>query len=187
MPDVNPSRRYAKALLAIAVEDNSIDSLAGELDRVIEAITAEGNMLLGALENPVVTAEERANVLNAVLPRLQLGPIATNFLMLVSDRGRFGLVPEIIDVFRGMVDERSGRIRVAVTTVEPLTPQLEGEIRAAFEKATGKAVILDSSIDPSLIGGLVARIGSKVYDASIRSRLEDIKHRLTDAQVAAEA
>jgi F-type H+-transporting ATPase subunit delta len=74
-----------------------------------------------------------------------------------------------------------------VSTVDPLSPQLEGELKAAFATATGKTIVLDARIDPSLIGGMVARIGGRVYDASIRSRLEDVKHRLINAQAAPEA
>lgn len=187
MSDTNAARRYARALVHLAAEDDQSDAISTDLARLVELLHGEGSELFEVLRNPAFTLAERAEVLQAVLPRLGVQPATRNFLLLLNERGRASLLPEIERIVREMLDERAGRIRVEVATVEPLTPQLENELRTAFESATGKTVVLDARIDPSLIGGLQARIGGRVYDASIRARLEDMKHRLINAPAAPEA
>ena len=81
-----------------------------------------------------------------------------------------------------LADKHNGRVRVSVTTAEALTPALESEIRAALEQTTGKTVLVDHTIDPSLIGGMIARVGGTVYDSSLRTRLASLKHALTVAE-----
>lgn len=187
MSDANIARRYARALVELAEGSHTADAVGRDLDNVVETLLAHDGELFRALSNPVFTAEERKGVLNVLLPKLGVGDLTRRFLLLVSERGRLGSIPTIRDLYTEMMDDHAGRVRVSVSTVDPLTPQLEGELKAAFASATGKSIVLDAQIDPSLIGGMVARIGGRVYDASIRSRLEDIKHRLINAQVAPEA
>jgi F-type H+-transporting ATPase subunit delta len=187
MSDSNIARRYARALVELATEAGNADAVERDLANVVDTLLAHDGELFKALSNPVFTAEERGKVLNVVLPRLGASDLSRRFLMLVSERGRLGSIVEIRDIYTSTMDERAGRVRVRVSTVDPLSPQLEGELKAAFATATGKTIVLDARIDPSLIGGMVARIGGRVYDASIRSRLEDIKHRLINAQAAPEA
>ncbi len=187
MAELNAARRFAAALESLAVEADAAETVGDDLASLLEALQSEGGELFRALTNPVITVEERAGVLGAILPRLSLQQLTQNFVRLLSDRGRMGLLPDITRVYTELMDARLGRVRVLVSTVDPLSPQLEAELTAAFEKATGKTVLLDARIDTSLLGGLVARIGSRVYDASLRRRLEDLKHRLINAPALAEA
>jgi F-type H+-transporting ATPase subunit delta len=187
MADLNAARRWAEALIELAVEARNEDAVQRDLVEVVEAVTGEGGALLKALASPVYDVEERKAVLGSVLGRIGVQPLSSNFLRLLVDRGRIGLLPEIAQVYREHIDERAGRLRVQVTTVDPLSPELERELQAAFAKATGKSVVLDTRLDKSLIGGLVARIGGRVYDASLRTRLEDIRSRLVHAQALPEA
>lgn len=187
MSDASGARRYARALMELGAEAGVEETIERDLTAVVEAFTDEGGELLSALCNPVFSFPERKKVLDVVLPRLGVHPLTQSFLSLVAERGRMAWLPAIHVDFSRMMDTRAGRVRVSVSTVDPLSPGLEAELKTAFEKSTGKTVVLDARIDPSLIGGMVARIGGRVYDASIRSRLEDIKHRLINAQAAPEA
>jgi F-type H+-transporting ATPase subunit delta len=181
------ARRYASAFLELAKEADQVAVLGEDLDETLQAVRAEGGELMRVLSNPVFTADERRAVLNAVIPALELQPVAANLLRLLVDKGRFGLLPELVDIYHQEADRLAGRLRVGITTAEPLSDDLAGEIRAALARATGSEVVLDLSVDPDLIGGLVARVGGKVYDASMRARLEDLKQRLIQGTTPAQA
>jgi F-type H+-transporting ATPase subunit delta len=187
MADVNAADRYAQALVELAESGGKAQVIEVDLQRFLDLIDGDGAELGRALRSPVFSADERTALLDAVLPRLGVNPLTSNFLRLISDRGRMAMLTDICRIYVEMMDVRAGRLRVRISTVDPLTPQLEAELKSAFEKSTGKTVLLDARIDPSLIGGLVARVGDRVYDASIKSRLLDIKHRLINASATPEA
>ncbi len=185
MGDRTAARRYARAFLELAESNGNTDRLVKDLTDLTAAL--RGTELWTVLCSPVFSVEERKSVLKAVSPRLGLQPLTENLLNLALDKGRFGDLPEITAAFNEMADEKANRARVVVETAEPLTPQLESEIKAALGRITGKQVVLQPVVKPELIGGMVARVGSRVYDASVRSRLEDIRQKLISAQVPAEA
>jgi F-type H+-transporting ATPase subunit delta len=187
MGDRSIARRYAKALIDVAGEANQVEAITNDLARLAEASRNNGGELFHALSNPVFTVDERKHVLDAVLSRLGVQRTTRNVLMLLLDKGRFNALPEVAEEYAAMADSRANRARVVVETAEPMSPQLEAEVRASLERVTGKAVVLQTRVNPDLIGGMVARVGSKVYDASIRARLEDIRQKLVRAQLPAEA
>lgn len=187
MPDVSAARRWAQALDALAVEAGNADAVLSDLTKVATAVSGEGAPLMQALQSPLFTVAERKAVLGDVLTRLKVKGVVSSFLHLLVDRGRFGALPAIVDEATRLSDARAGRVRVQVTTVDPLSEDLHAALAAAFSKATGKAVVLEPSTDPTLIGGLVARVGSRVYDASLRTRLEDLKNRLIHTAALPEA
>lgn len=178
------ARRYAQALIELSESEGALDAVGESLDRFLSLANAGDRQLAGALESPVFTSEERRAVLSKVLPKLSLHPLAVNILYLVNDKGRMALLPAIVRAYRDIADQRAGRVRALVETAEPLTPQLEIEVRAALEVMTGKTVIFESRVNPDLIGGIVARVGDKVYDGSIRSRLEQIRQSLLRSPTA---
>lgn len=182
MSDANVAQRYAEALMDVAAESGRIDRVADDLAEVERALLAHDGLLMGALASPVFTAEEREAVLGAVIPRLELEGVTANFLRVLGKNRRFGAFRAMREAFDALADARSGRVRVKVTTASPLTPQLELEIKAALEATTGKVVLVEHAIDPSLIAGMVARIGGTVYDSSLRTRLQQLQHHLVVAQ-----
>lgn len=187
MSDGSTARRWAKALDGLAVESGEADAVFADLSKVSTALAGEGKALLDALSSPLFSAEERRGVLDAVLVKLRVSGTVASFLRLLADRGRFGLLPAVVAEATQLADARAGRVRVQVTTVDALTPALEKELAAAFGRLTGKTVVLESKVDPSLLGGLVARVGSRVYDASLKSRLSDLSNRLLHASGLPEA
>lgn len=177
------ARRYAAAFLSLAAELDQVEALGKDLDSALEAARSDGGILLRVLSNPVFTGDERRAVLDALLPQMGLQPMTANLLKLMVDRGRFGALPDLVAIYHDEADALAGRLRVQVSTADPLTPELERDIRAALQASTGKQIVLDTDVDPSLIGGLVARVEGKVYDASVRARLDALKHRLITGQV----
>ncbi|MEQ1566264.1 MAG: ATP synthase F1 subunit delta [Myxococcota bacterium] len=177
------ARRYAQALMDV-VGDEDLDGIAAALDRVV-AVTEQAERQLGeVLESPVFTVVERRAVIDQVVGKLKLPALVTNLVRLANDKRRMALLPGIASAFRDLADRRAGRVRVTVMTAEPLTPPLEAEVRAALEAMTGKSVIVRTEVRPDLIGGLVAKIGDKVYDSSLRTRLELIQQQLLSSPVA---
>lgn len=183
MPDTSVARRYAQALIEIAAEAEATDAVRSDLERFEVLLDQAEALLRRTLCSPVFTTEERSAVLDVVLPRLGVHKLTSNVLHLVNDKGRMLAVSEIIDEFHALADERAGRVRVTVHTAEPLTSQIEAEVRAALEAATGHTVVLQTLVDPELLGGMIARVGGKVYDSSLRTRLENIKQALLGAQM----
>ena len=187
MADRSAARRYARAFIELAQENNAVDALGTELQRLVAACHVGDQLMLRLLCNPAFSQAERLTVLDAVVPLLSLSPLTSNLIHLMVEKERIACLPDVLELYSETADELSGRVRVRVATAEPMTPQLESEVRIALENVTGKNVILQAEVDAALIGGMVARVGSKVYDASIKTRLIDIKSRLINAQVPAEA
>ncbi len=187
MGDRSIARRYATAFIALAAENRAVDKLGEDLTKALALMDANDGQLYTALSNPVFTSEERKAVLAKVVPMVKLKALTRNMLNLMLDNGRFALLRDVVEVYSEMADDKAGRARVLVETAEPLTPQLESEVRTMLESVTGKTVTIETKVSPELIGGIVARIGSRVYDASIRTRLENVKTALLNASTAADA
>ena len=187
MADRSAARRYARAFIELAQEANTVDASGEEVQAFLQACHQNDGELMRVLNNPAFSQGERISVLKSVLKALKLSDLSSNLLHVMMEKKRIAALPDMIEFYSDAADELSGRVRVKVSTAEPLTPQLEAEVRLALEKVTGKQVVLQPEVDEELIGGLVAKVGSKVYDASIRTRLSDIKSRLLNAKTPAEA
>ncbi len=170
-------RRYAKALLQIGVATKSFDALGRELDRAAETI-ARSSELKEALDNPIFPAGKRRLVLEELARRLALSTTVRNLLLLLLEKGRIAVLPDIARAHRELVDEQAGRARAILTSAAPLDPAVEVQIKTALERQTGKTVILDKKIDPTLIGGVVAQVGDLVFDGSLRTQLERVRAEL---------
>ncbi len=191
MADGSLARRYARAVLSIARDQPNVvattDAFASELAGFAEVLDLSNGELRGVLANPGITQGERRAVLDAVLPSMNLSPTVANLLRLLLDKGRFAVLPEIRVQYMAMADELAGRVRATVSTARALTPALAAEVQASLEKATGKTVLVTFTVDSSLIGGMVAKVGDTVFDASVRSRLTAVQQSLTSSGTVAEA
>ena len=187
MADRSLARRYATAFIQLATEANLVDQLGDELQSFYKLVSAHDGALFHALSTPVFTIEERRAVLHEVLHRVSLKGLTANLLGLLLEKGRFSNLPLVVETYNDLAHKRANRVVVKVSTAEPLTPQLEAEVRVALEKVTQKTVLLETQVDPSLIGGMVARLGGTVYDASIRNRLLTLREALLQAQEPAQA
>lgn len=179
MTEGSVPRRYARALFELGMEAGIPDRLGGDLERFV-ALTRLGDGALGAvMANPVYAKSERARVLEQVLPRLALHALTTSFLRLLLEKDRMALVGDILREYQAIADRQANRVRASVATAFELTPAMRDDVSRALTAATGKQVVLETTVDPSLLGGIVARVGSTLYDASLRTRLDRLQLSLS--------
>jgi F-type H+-transporting ATPase subunit delta len=164
-----------------------VDQLGADLARFADALDLGDGQLRVALENPGVTGTQKRAVMDAVLEKLGLHPMAANFLKLVIEKGRFLEFDGMHAAYGRMADELAGRVQAEVSTARALDTAMQAEVQAALSKTTGKQVAVTWTVDPALIGGLVAHVGDKVYDASVRARLDAMKRALIAGDSTAEA
>lgn len=170
------ARRYAKALVQLAAEEGAVEKFHGELAGVTALFSAQAE-LGSLLSNPAYGIEAKLDILRDIADRLSLSGTIRNFLLLLQERNRMSCLPAIFSSYCVLADELSGVVRPLITSALPLDDERVAEIKAALEKSTGKKVILTVEIDPSLIGGLITKIGDKVLDGSVKTqllRIEDI-------------
>lgn len=172
MTEGSVARRYARALLDLAREGGLLDRVDADLNAFVAATAGDLGVVLS---NPVFTPSERTAVLDAVLPRLALDPLTVTFLRLVLDKDRMGAIADIHRAYRALADVEANRVRATVTTAAAIDAATERQVVDALSAATGKTVVVTTKVDPSLLGGMVAQVGSRVYDASLRSRLEQLQ------------
>src|SRR5262245_44450208 len=170
------ARRYARAVLDIGIAKGTYEQLGKDLDD-LAAIYSGSRDLTEALTNPVFPMSRRRAVLEAILERAAVTPVTRNFVLLLLDRERIPYLPAIARELRAMVDERAGRVRAVVTSARALSDENVANIQAALEKVSGKKVLLERREDPTLLGGVVAKVADVVYDGSVRTQLESMRER----------
>ncbi|MFZ0987829.1 MAG: F0F1 ATP synthase subunit delta [Xanthobacteraceae bacterium] len=173
--------RYANALFELALETNAIEAVKTELDR-FDAIVADNADLTRLVRSPVFSAEEQLQALSAVLERMGIRGLAANFLKLAASNRRLFAVRDMIKAFRALVAQHKGEATAAVTVAEPLKDAHVDALRAALKAVSGKDVDLDVKVDPSILGGLVVKLGSRMVDSSLRAKLNAIKHAMKEAR-----
>lgn len=181
MADGSLARRYARALIEVGREEGRIDRLAQDIDTFVQTLDLGDAMLRRVLVNPGLTTLERRGVLDAVLARITLDPYVANFLKILVDKNRFEHLDEIALAYRQMADEAANRVRATVVTARSLDASMADRVRGSLAASTGKDIVLTQQVDPSILGGMVVRIGDKVYDASVRARLDSIEAALLRA------
>ena len=173
--------RYATALFELALEANAVEAVKADLDR-FDALVAESADLNRLVRSPVFSAEEQLQALSVVLDRVGISGLAANFFKLVAANRRLFAVHDMIKAFRALVAQHKGEATAAVTVAEPLKDQHVDALRAALKSVTGKDVDLDIKIDPAILGGLVVKLGSRMVDSSLRTKLNAIKIAMQEAR-----
>jgi F-type H+-transporting ATPase subunit delta len=168
------ARRYAKALLELGAENNSLDALVSDLDKIGRSYE-ESAELRRSLANPQVALQSKKAIVSELADKLGASPLARTALMLLADRRRLSLLPEIAQFLKEMTDLRAGLIRAVVTTAVPMSDAYYEKLRQTLERLTGRKVVLDKKTDPTIIAGVITRIGDRVLDGSIRARLASLK------------
>jgi F-type H+-transporting ATPase subunit delta len=166
--------RYATALFELAQDSGQVDAVAADLAR-FSAMIAESADLQRFLRSPVFTADEQASAIVALTAKAGIGGLAANFLRLVAAKRRLFAVEGMIAAFRSLVAQSKGIVTAHVTVAEPVSDARLAEIRASLEDVSGRTVEVDLKVDPSLIGGLVVKMGSRMVDASLRTKLNSIR------------
>ncbi len=171
--------RYATALFELARDANAIDTVNADLER-FDALIVESADLTRLLRSPVFTADEQSRALTAILARLGLSGIAANFLKVVAANRRLFAVRDMVRGFRALVARHKGEVTAQVTVAEPLAVPHVDAIKSALRSVTGKDVRVDVRVDPSVIGGLIVKLGSRMVDSSLRTKLNSIKHAMKE-------
>jgi F-type H+-transporting ATPase subunit delta len=173
--------RYATALFELALEEKKLDAVAADLDR-FKAMLDESTDLVRLVRSPVFGANEQEKALAAVLDKAKIGGLARKFLLIVTQKRRLFAVREIIGGFRAFVARHKGEVDAEVTVAEPLKEAHLDALKQSIAASAGKNVKLDVKVDPSIIGGLKVKIGSRMVDASLKTKLNSIRIAMKEAR-----
>ena len=167
------AERYAAALFELADEQHELDTVAGDL-RELRTMLHESTDLGRLLRSPVLSREDQAKAIAALGERAGLSRLTRDFLAVVAGNRRLFAVPAMIEAFLNQLAERRGEITAEVTTAQPLNDTQQNTLGEQLRRAVGRRVTIDVKVDPSLLGGMIVKVGSRMIDGSLKSRL----HRL---------
>lgn len=179
MTNRTAAKRYARALFDVALAEKTDLSildrqLAGFNDLLKQHPTLEKVLL-----NPAVPAPRKREAVAELTARVGISPVLAKLLVLLAARDRLILLPELLETFRARLMDHQKVVRAEVTTAMPLTPDRTKAIERSLTQVTGRTVRLTTRVAPEIIGGLVARIGSTIYDGSVTRQLEKMRQRLS--------
>jgi F-type H+-transporting ATPase subunit delta len=173
--------RYATALFDLALDLKSVDAVKADLDR-FDALLDESPDLLRLVRSPVFGAEEQARAIGAILDKAGITGLAGNFLKLVASNRRLFAVRDMIRDVRKLVARWKGEVGADVTVAERLSDAHLETLKSALRSVTGgKSIDLNVKVDPAIIGGLTVKLGSRMVDGSLRTKLNAIKHAMKEA------
>lgn len=173
------AERYASSLFELALEDKSIARVEAALAS-FEAMLAGSADLRRLIESPVFAADEQERAVSAILGKAKIDGLAGNFLRVVARNRRLFAVPGMIQAFRRIAAEHRGEVSADVTAAHALTAAQQNELKAALRSVAGKDVVINVTVDPSLLGGLVVRMGSRQIDTSLKTKLNSLKLALKE-------
>jgi len=177
MKNLTVSRRYAKALILIGKEDGRAEEYNSELESVVGLFDTQEDFER-ALTNPLFNKNNRKKVLEAVLAATDLSVIMKSFLTLLFDKGRIGFLREIASYYKDLADELKGVVKASIVSATELSSDAVDRIKEVLSKKTGKNIVLNVEQDPSLIGGVVTKIGDLVMDGSVKTQLINMRETL---------
>jgi F-type H+-transporting ATPase subunit delta len=174
--------RYAGALFELARDSKAIDAVKSDLDR-FDALLNESADLKRLVRSPVFGADEQLKALSVILDRAGISGLAANFLRVITTNRRLFAVHDMIRAYRALVARHRGEVTAEVTVAEPLNDSNLGALKDALKNVTGgKAIDLDVKVDPAIIGGLIVKVGSRMVDTSLRTKLNAIKFAMKEAR-----
>ena len=173
--------RYATALFDLALEEKALDKVRADLDRFDELVAGSAD-LNRLVRSPVFSADEQVKALTPILKQAGIEGISANFIKLVASNRRLFTIRGIIKAFRALVAIHKGEVSASVTLAEPPSDQQLASLKSALNAVTGKDVDLEVEVDPAIIGGLVVKLGSRMVDTSLRTKLNSIKTAMKEAR-----
>jgi F-type H+-transporting ATPase subunit delta len=171
--------RYATALFELALDANAIDAVKADLEG-FDALVASNADLARLVRSPVFTAEEQTKALSAIIDRSGMSGLAAKFLKFVASNRRLFAVREMIVAYHRLVARHKGELTAEVTVAAPLGAANLRAVNEALNAVTGKTVAVEVLVDPTIIGGLVVKLGSRMVDSSLRAKLNAIKHAMKE-------
>jgi F-type H+-transporting ATPase subunit delta len=165
--------RYASALFDLARDERQIDAVGHSLDR-LKAALAESRDLQGLVSSPLVSRAAAGQALAAAAPSLGLDPLSARFMAVLARNGRLQQLPEVIRIFGTLAAEHRGETTAEVISARPLDDDQVAALKSQLGARVGRTIRIDARVDPSILGGIVVRLGSQMIDASIRTKLNTL-------------
>ena len=172
--------RYARALFDVSVKDRDPQQVDAELARFSDLVDGHETLRRLLLSPALPTARKRAIVAELLVRLGEVLPPVSKLVMLLAERDRFGLLPDILRSYRARLRDHLGVVQAQVTTAKPLTPERTAAIKQRLADASGCKVSLTTNVEPELLGGVVARVGTTVYDASVVRHLERMRETFVE-------
>ena len=173
------AERYASSLFELALEAGSIDAVGADLDK-FQSLLDQSDDLKRLIASPVFSAEDQAKAITAITDKAGISGLVGNFLKVVANNRRLFAVPGMISAYRVIAAEHRGEITAEVTSAHALDEAQETELKAALKSVTGKDVAVSVTVDPSILGGLIVKVGSRQIDSSLRTKLSTLKLALKE-------
>ena len=166
--------RYAAALLELADNQKKLDEVAEDMRR-LKAMFAESDDLMRLVRSPLYSREQQSTAMESVLKKAEIGDLGRRFVMVVARNRRLFALPQMIDGYLAELARRRGEVTAQVTAAHKLTSAQTKALTEQLKKVVGAKVDVDVTVDPSLIGGLVVKVGSRMIDSSLRTKLEKLQ------------
>lgn len=173
--------RYASALFDLAKDENKIDEVEKDL-KTFQALCHESDDLARLVRSPVISAEDQAKGLSAVLDKAGVGALAANFFKLIAKNRRLFAAGDMVRAYLALAARHRGEVTAEVASAHPLTDEQTAQLKATLKETVGKDVALSTKVDASLLGGLVVKIGSRMIDTSLRTKLANMKAAMAGAE-----
>jgi F-type H+-transporting ATPase subunit delta len=178
MTNKTAATRYARAILDVAVKEKAdLEQIEQELGEFAALLDAEP-LLKKVLLNPAVPVPRKRTAVVELMKLAKVSPIVSKLFVLLAERDRLVLLPDLVDSYRDRLADYRGIVRAEVTSALPLAAERVQQIQKSLADVTGRSVTLQTRVDPAIVGGLVAKVGSVVYDASVARQLEKLRERL---------
>jgi len=175
------ANRYAKALFAVAQETDAFDEYSKVLNEVAAVITGQPEVQDG-LTNRLYPVDVRVKVMDHIVGAVGATGVIKNFLTLVVQKRRAEVLPEIAAAFQVLIDDKRNVCQGSVVTATEISAELKDKVQATMEKITGKTVVLKTQVDPAIVGGIIAKVGDLVLDASIRNQLQGLRESIQGSE-----
>ena len=177
MPRGISARRHAQAVFQIALERNELERWQADLEAIRSVV--ENPQLFALLENPKIRFDEKARLLQDILTGIS--PLAVNLIAFLVAKNRLRIVSDLVDEYKRLVDAHYGREHAEVITAVALSDEEKERLQKGLAKATGKEVVITAQVAPEILGGMVAKVGDKLIDGSVRTRLQELRRSLIEA------
>jgi len=173
------AERYASALFELAVSEKSVSAVEKDV-KALGALLNGSDDLMRLVRSPVFKAEEQTSALDAVLKKAKIGGMVANFVRVVAGNRRLFAVPDMLRSFQQKLAVHRGEVTADVSVAETLTAAQTKELQATLKSVVGKDVALNVTVDPSLLGGMIVKVGSRQIDTSLRTKLSTLKLALKE-------
>ena len=171
------SGRYAHALFELARDAGSVDLVSADLASLRRAMEASSD-LRRLVRSPVFSAEDQAKALKAVLEKMGANPLTTKFVLLLAQKRRLTVLPQIIQAYEHLIAASRGETEAEVTAARNLSDAEIAELKSVLKTRLGKEPRLNSKVDPTLLGGLIVKVGSRMIDSSLRTKLDGLRQAM---------